>query len=147
MHNDNIEFNIFKLELHLLQEHGVLPNKSSCTHCHRDLTDLKQKGDYLYYYCGQCKMSRSLKNGTFLNHSQLSYRSVIFLVYFLTSIPTLTYDQSKNTLIPSLSLYLLLNCLVRTEIRVPMLDGDGFQDDTSLSGNTIRCELISLFEI
>ena len=131
----------------MLQEHGVLPNKSSCTHCHRDLTDLKQKGDYLYYYCGQCKMSRSLKNGTFLNHSQLSYRSVIFLVYFLTSIPTLTYDQSKNTLIPSLSLYLLLNCLVRTEIRVPMLDGDGFQDDTSLSGNTIRCELISLFEI
>lgn len=78
------------------QNYGVLPRKTTCIHCGRPLSEMKQSGSYFYFYCGQCKSSKSIKHGTFLNQSQLSFRSTILLVYFLCAIPTLTYDQSMN---------------------------------------------------
>ena len=69
-----------------------------CDKCSRLLTDLhykKDKANYVYFQCTTCTIQTSIKTGTILAGTKFSYRSFVLLVYVMTNMSGLTYDNSK----------------------------------------------------
>ena len=79
-----------------IKDHGVLPKSRSCGQCDKTLNTVhcNSKG-YHYFFCNSCKKKYSLRNGTILSLANISFRKIVFLVYFfITSF--LSYKQVRK---------------------------------------------------
>ena len=79
-----------------IKDHGVLPKSRSCGQCDKTFNTVhcNSKG-YHYFFCNSCKKKYSLRNGTILSLANISFRKIVFLVYFfITSF--LSYKQVRK---------------------------------------------------
>ena len=79
-----------------IKDHGVLPKSRSCGQCDKTLNTVhcNSKG-YHYFFCNSCKKKYSVRNGTILSLANISFRKIVFLVYFfITSF--LSYKQVRK---------------------------------------------------
>ena len=79
-----------------IKDHGVLPKSRSCGQCDKTLNTVhcNSKG-YHYFFCNSCKKKYSSRNGTILSLANISFRKIVFLVYFVIT-PFLSYKQVRK---------------------------------------------------
>ena len=79
-----------------IKDHGVLPKSRSCGQCDKTLNTVhcNSKG-YCYSFCNSCKKKYSVRNGTILSLANISFRKIVFLVYFFIT-PFLSYKQVRK---------------------------------------------------
>ena len=64
-----------------LQQRGILPNPRHCTAGHQMTLDLREKGDRWRCRSRGCREEFSLRAGTWLEGSKMSYRQIILHLY------------------------------------------------------------------
>ena len=84
-----------KSQVKFLQDTDIFPQTQTCDQCNKVLTKLCIEGNFVFFWCGNCKKRISIRKGTVLYNSKLSIRRFILLVYAFTQ-PNCTYKQVDN---------------------------------------------------
>ena len=80
-----------------LQDKCILPRKQQCGNCKSTMVQLSSNGSgYFFHLCPECRHKQSVRTGTILAGVSIPLRSFVLLVYILTMMTSLTYNQSKT---------------------------------------------------
>ena len=80
-----------------LQEKCILPRQQNCSLCKSTMFKLcSNTGGYFYHVCPECQHKQSVRTGTILAGVSIPFRSFILMIYMLTMMTSLTYNQSKQ---------------------------------------------------
>ena len=79
----------------VFQDYGIFKKKETCDACKRDVTEIRQIENYFFFYCPDCVTKKSVRGSSILSGQQLSCRTFVLLIYVVTMLTNLTYDQSK----------------------------------------------------